>query len=93
MRRFLKPLKRFVDLQTLDLSGTITSSPLMQIELEKQSLDLLRREKKLESERKLANNRLLLHSQEKKILEKAEKVSQILLQILNKYCPWEKAVQ
>ena len=29
MRRFLKPLKRFVDLQTLDLSGTITSSPLM----------------------------------------------------------------
>ncbi len=93
MRRFLKPLKRFVDLQTLDLSGTITSSPLMQIELEKQSLDLLRREKKLESERKLANNRLLLHSQEKKILEKAEKVSQILLQILNQYCPWEKAVQ
>ena len=45
MRRFLKPLKRFVDLQTLDLSGTITSSPLMQIELEKQSLDILRREK------------------------------------------------
>ena len=93
MRRFLKPLKRFVDLQTLDLSGTITSSPLMQIELEKQSLDLLRREKKLESERKLANNRLLLHSQEKKILEKAEKVSQILLQILNQYCPWENAAQ
>ncbi len=93
MRRFLKPLKRFVDLQTLDLSGTITSSPLMQIELEKQSLDLLRREKKLESERKLANNRLLLHSQEKKILEKAEKVSQILLQILNQYCPWENAGQ
>ena len=93
MRRFLKPLKRFVDLQTLDLSGTITSSPLMQIELEKQSLDLLRREKKLESERKLANNRLLLHSQEKKILEKAEKVSQILIQILNQYCPWENAVQ
>ena len=93
MRRFLKPLKRFVDLQTLDLSGTITSSPLMQIELEKQSLDLLRREKKLESERKLANNRLLLHSQEKKILEKAEKVSQILLQILNQYYPWEKAVK
>ena len=93
MRRFLKPLKRFVDLQTLDLSGTITSSPLMQIELEKQSLDLLRREKKLESECKLANNRLLLHSQEKKILEKAEKVSQILLQILNQYCPWEKAAQ
>ena len=93
MRRFLKPLKRFVDLQTLDLSGTITSSPLMQIELEKQSLDLLRREKKLESERKLANNRLLLHSQEKKILEKAKKVSQILLQILNQYCPWENAAQ
>ena len=93
MRRFLKPLKRFVDLQTLDLSDTITSSPLMQIELEKQSLDLLRREKKLESERKLANNRLLLHSQEKKILEKAEKVSQILLQILNQYCPWENAGQ
>ncbi|MEC8236405.1 MAG: hypothetical protein VX063_01860, partial [SAR324 cluster bacterium] len=93
MRRFLKPLKRFVDLQTLDLSGTITSSPLMQIELEKQSLDLLRREKKLESERKLANNRLLLHSQEKKILEKAEKVSQILLQILNQYCPWENTGQ
>ena len=93
MRRFLKPLKRFVNLQTLDLSGTITSSPLMQIELEKQSLDLLRREKKLESERKLANNRLLLHSQEKKILEKAEKVSQILLQILNQYCPWENAGQ
>jgi len=93
MRRFLKPLKRFVDLQTLDLSGTITSSPLMQIELEKQSLDLLRREKKLESERKLANNRLLLHSQEKKILEKAEKVSQILLQILNQYYPWEKSAQ
>jgi len=93
MRRSLKPLKRFVDLQTLDLSGTITSSPLMQIELEKQSLDLLRREKKLESERKLANNRLLLHSQEKKILEKAEKVSQILLQILNQYCPWENAGQ
>ena len=93
MRRFLKPLKRFVDLQTLDLSGTITSSPLMQIELEKQSLDLLRREKKLESERKLANNRLLLHSQEKKILEKAEKVSQILLQIMNQYCPWENAGQ
>ena len=93
MRRFLKPLKRFVDLQTLDLSGTITSSPLMQIELEKQSLDLLRREKKLESERKLANNRLLLHSQEKKILEKAEKVSQILLQILNQYCPWKNAAQ
>ena len=93
MRRFLKPLKRFVDLQTLNLSGTITSSPLMQIELEKQSLDLLRREKKLESERKLANNRLLLHSQEKKILEKAEKVSQILLQILNQYCPWENAGQ
>ena len=93
MRRFLKPLKRFVDLQTLDLSGTITSSPLMQIELEKQSLDLLRREKKLESERKLANNRLLLHSQENKILEKAEKVSQILLQILNQYCPWENAGQ
>ena len=93
MRRFLKHLKRFVDLQTLDLSGTITSSPLMQIELEKQSLDLLRREKKLESERKLANNRLLLHSQEKKILEKAEKVSQILLQILNQYCPWENAGQ
>ncbi len=93
MRRFLKPLKRFVDLQTLDLSGTITSSPLMQIELEKQSLDLLRREKKLESERKLANNRLLLHSQEKKILEKAEKVSQILLQILSQYCPWENAGQ
>ena len=93
MRRFLKPLKRFVDLQTLDLSGTITSSPLMQIELEKQSLDLLRREKKLESERKLANNRLLLHSQEKKILEKAEKVSQILLQILNQYCAWENAAQ
>ena len=93
MRRFLKPLKRFIDLQTLDLSGTITSSPLMQIELEKQSLDLLRREKKLESESKLANNRLLLHSQEKKILEKAEKVSQILLQILNQYCPWENAGQ
>ena len=93
MRRFLKPLKRFVDLQTLDLSGTITSSPLMQIELEKQSLDLLRREKKLESERKLANNRLLLNSQEKKILEKAEKVSQILLQILNQYCQWENAGQ
>ena len=93
MRRFLKPLKRFVDLQTLDLSGTITSSPLMQIELEKQSLDLLRREKKLESERKLANNRLLLHSQEKKILEKAEKVSHILLQILNQYCPWGNAAQ
>ena len=91
MRRFLKPLKRFVDLQTLDLSGTITSSPLMQIELEKQSLDLLRREKKLESERKLANNRLLLHSQEKKILAKAEKVSQSLLQILNQYCPWDNA--
>ena len=89
IRRFLQPLKRFVDLNNLDLSGAITSSPLMQIELEKQSLDLLRREKKLESERNLANNRLLLHSQEKKLLEKAAKVSEILGQALKNYCPWQ----
>ena len=50
---------------------------------------MLRREKKLESERNLANNRLLLHSQEKKLLEKAAKVSEILGQALKNYCPWQ----
>ncbi len=82
IRKCIIPLLRFVDLRELEMTDAITSTPLLHLDLERMSLDMLRREKQYESGRNLARNRDLFFSQELADLGKAAKAARALLPAL-----------
>ena len=90
IRILLRPLQRLIDPMKLEPEETITGRPFELENLEQHCLEQLRREKVFEKEHRLASNRLLFLTQERKLLEHAEKISEVLNESIENSVEWSE---
>ncbi|MGK5092420.1 hypothetical protein WDW89_10470 [Deltaproteobacteria bacterium TL4] len=90
IKQLLLPLQFFVEIHELKVPPVIHCPDLSRIELNQQREALLKKEKQLTAEHRLAHNKYLLYSQEEKILDEVVIIAEQLTPCLAKSRAWEE---
>ncbi|MBF0287864.1 MAG: hypothetical protein HQM14_08600 [SAR324 cluster bacterium] len=86
----LHPLTFFVEVDELKILPGFSKETISRIELEEQRDQLMKQEKMLTQEQRLAQNKYLLLSQEEKVLKDATQIAQYLMQYLANSILWNE---
>lgn len=89
IQKILQPLAFFIDVNHLNILPHFSKDTISRIELEEQRDHLMKQEKQLTNESRLAQNKCLLFSQEEEVLKDATQIAQRLIRYLAQSILWE----